>query len=344
MWGVEFDDGASFVYSVFGIQYPGVELTEPQLSLAESFHKLIDSHAAYIDRITQDGPEGHSTTIWLAYWATQDAYNDWWTSAPTVEFWNSLSPNAGMWREVMVVPGRRTQFGTNETTINGMASVAKLVPNPDKSGYWGCYRDRIIEATAEERLKTPLETFPTKKEVPGSGIRLGRTKVVGFPDNICFVVEGQDHSLITQKEKSHWFEKFDGLVTTWMGDLVNAGPSAGILDAKVCYSKASGEYRSAEPAALNFNRKVQLFYFLDLRCMEKIGRANKGHAKLRESFMESYCPVGPMGSEGKLTLWVETSVLKSNEMEAEYVGCVESTGFMAYVGSGPFQCLNDSGA
>lgn len=344
MWGVEIEDDTSIVYTVFGIQYPGVELVEPQLSLTETFDKLIDSHAPYIDRLTQDGPKGHSTIIWLAYWPSADTYNSWWTSPPITEFWESLAVNAGMWREVMAVPGRRTQFGTNNTTINGMSSVAKLVPYSDKTGYWGCYRDRLKEATPQEKLKTPLETFPARNSDLGDGIRLGRTKITGFPDNLCFVVEGQDHSLITQNEKAHWFENFDGLVTNWMGDLSKTGPSTGILDTKLCYSKSSGVYRSAEPAALNFNRKIQLFYFLDLRYMEKIGRVNKGHVKLRKSFMQSYCPAGPMGSEGLLTLWVETSVLKGNEMEAEYVGCIEGTGFMAYEGSGAFDCVNDADA
>ncbi|KAH8673251.1 heme-containing dehydratase protein [Ilyonectria robusta] len=340
MWGVDIEEDTSIVYAIFGIQYPGVELVEPQLSLTETFNKLIDNHPPYIDRLTQDAPKGHSTRIWLAYWPSVDAYNIWWTSPQITEFWGSLAADAGMWREILAVPGRRTQFGTNNTTINGLSSVAKLVPYSDKTGYWGCYRDRLKEATPQERLKTPLEEFPAQKSDLGDGIRLGRTKITGFPDNLCFVLEGQDHTRITDNEKAHWFENFDGLVTNWIGDLTKTGASTGILDTRVCYSESSGVYRSAEPAALNFNRKIQLFYFLDLRYMEKIGRVNKGHVKLRESFMQSYCPAGPMGS-GLLTLWVETSVLKGNEMQAEYVGCVEGTGFMAYEGSGAFDCVND---
>lgn len=76
--------------------------------------------------------------------------------------------------------------------------------------------------------------------------------------------------------------------------------------------------------------------------MEKMGRANKGHVKLRESFMQSYCRVGPMGSNANLTPWVETSILKGHEIEAEYVGCAAGTDFKAYEGSGLFRCMSSA--
>lgn len=63
--------------------------------------------------------------------------------------------------------------------------------------------------------------------------------------------------------------------------------------------------------------------------MEKIGRQNKGHADLRKRFLEAYGPSGQMVN-GKISLRVETTVLKSCEMDCEYVGCAEGTGFMAF--------------
>lgn len=64
---------------------------------------------------------------------------------------------------------------------------------------------------------------------------------------------------------------------------------------------------------------------------ERAGRAHRGHVKLRKKFMEAYCPVGKMGNGvGKITLWEETSIMKGNEIQAEYIGCRDGTGFMAY--------------
>lgn len=88
----------------------------------------------------------------------------------------------------------------------------------------------------------------------------------------------------------------------------------------MCYAPESDVLRDSTPKALNYNKKAQLFYFKDLRHMERIGRSNKQHVELRKRFMEAYCPGGVMQS-GKLVLWVETTVLKNGEIECEYVGC-----------------------
>ena len=341
MWGVDFEEGGAFIYSVFGLQYETSFSREESTSLLTVFNELITASAPYLDNIIQDGPGEYTTRIWLAYWPSPEIYSSWWESAPVKDFWAALPEDAGVWREVMTVSGRRTQFGTNKEQPNGLGSIAKMVPNTDKIFYWGCYRDRILEGSTKNRLTSPLKECPARNaslENDGTHIRLGHHNMTTFPDNLCFVVEGQDHSLISDAERQHWFDNFDGLVTRWMGDLQEAGPKAGILDAKLCYSGQSGTYREAHPAALNYNKKIQLFYFLDLQHMERIGRVNKGHVELRDSFMKSYCPVGPMGKDGQLTLWVETSVLKSNEIEAEYVGCVEGTGFMAYDQHNAFGC------
>jgi hypothetical protein len=93
------------------------------------------------------------------------------------------------------------------------------------------------------------------------------------------------------------------------------------------FEPEKGTFRNPEPSSLNYNEKVQLFYFKDLRHMERIGRLNKGHVDLRKRFLEYYGPGGEMAS-GKICFWVETAVLKADEVECEYIGCVEGTGFM----------------
>lgn len=65
-------------------------------------------------------------------------------------------------------------------------------------------------------------------------------------------MEGENHSLIAEREGSHWFDNFDGLVTNWMRDLVNAGPFAGIIDERLRYSKLSDTFCCTEPTALNY--------------------------------------------------------------------------------------------
>ncbi|ORY59319.1 heme-containing dehydratase protein [Pseudomassariella vexata] len=336
MWGVEFQSQEPFVYCMLGVQYQGNEPNKTQATLINALDSIMGSRSDHVEKLVQNG-NGHltgwKTRTWLTYWETKDKFEEWWNDARTVQFWGSLAPDAGVWREVLRVSPCRTQFGTNKETVTGLAHVAPLVPNVENSGYWGCYRDRIQDATEENRLESPLSACPDRNPPQQAGkVRLGRSKMTTFPDNLCFVVEGQDHSLITDQERQLWFAKFDKPVTRWMQDLVQAGPKAGILDARVCYESESGLFRHEDSIpALNYNRKIQLFYFLDMSHMEAIGKANKGHTALRGEFLKAYCPAGPMGGgRGQVLLWVETSVMKTNEMECEYVGCAEGTGFMAY--------------
>lgn len=339
MWGVEFTSDEPFAYSVFGVQYEGETPREATWSLIQELDSLITSSATHTDPLVENG-HGHlagwKSRVWLSYWSTSSEYDAWWQSPAVTKFWGSLPADAGVYREVMRVSPRRTQLGTNKERESGLGHIGSLKPLGEKSMYWGCYRDRYLDSSRENKMSSSLDVLPAPSRPSKQGaaaavqIRPGRTRINSFPDNLCFVVEGQDHSEISVEEKKHWFEHFDGPVTKWIQDLMDAGPEEGLLDAKVCYANDSGLYRNDTVSALNYNKKVQLFWFLDHRHMEKIGRSNKGHVALRNSFIQSYCPAGPMGVNGKLLLWVETSVLKADEIEAEYIGAAEGTGFMAY--------------
>ncbi|KAG0157747.1 hypothetical protein PDIDSM_4932 [Penicillium digitatum] len=181
----------------------------------------------------------------------------------------------------------------------------------------------------QEKLVPHRPLHSPSAETSGPEIRPGRVHLTQFPDNICFVVEGQDHSAITKEEQKFWLGNLDDLVNNWIKDLIEAGPESGILDGRICYDPEGGRFRDGEPNALGYNKKIQLFYFQDLGQMEKIGRLNKGHVELRKKIFESYGPGGEMMA-GKIMLQVETTVLKSGEIDCEYVGCAEGTGFMAF--------------
>ncbi|KAL2821428.1 heme-containing dehydratase protein [Aspergillus cavernicola] len=330
MWGIKFPSNIPIVTSLFGIQrLPSNDNTD----LIDTFNTLITPHARHIEHLEQDTPI--PTRLWLAYWPSRADFQKWWSSDPVSSFWSSVPDDAGIYREIMEVPPGRTQHGTNiADRLSGMAHLGKFESILDKSGYWGCYYDRMPDVTKENTFPSEVEKKPSRI-VPEIGntstlpIRKGRVNLHSLPDNIAFVVEGQDHSLISPDEKAHWFAHFDQSVTNWISDLVAAGPERGILDSRLCYVPESGMYRApdAQPRALNFNRKVQLFYFLDMAAMESIGRQNVGHVKLRREFLGSYGPGGVV-SEGKLCLWVEASILKGSDVECEYVGCVEGTGLM----------------
>ncbi|KAL3447037.1 hem-containing dehydratase protein [Aspergillus insuetus] len=331
MWGVKLPPTTPVVYSIFGVQRPSGKDDSEQELLIQHFTELITDQPRHIETLEQDTPV--PTRIWLTYWQSQTEYQQWWTSEPVSTFWASLPDDAGIYREILVVPPGLTQHGTNtgDRLSGGIAHLGEFESILDKSGYWGCYYDRMADVTKENRFPSPVSKKPTRVTSPLTSIRRGRVTLPTLPDNILFVVEGQDHTYISPEEKNHWMDNFDKPVEDWIGDLVAAGPEKGILDARVCYDPSSGIYRAAdaEPRALNFNRKAQLFYFLDMEAMERIGRQNAGHVKLRRKFMQDYGPGGvALQLSPALCLWVEASILKGRDVECEYVGCVEGTGLL----------------
>ncbi|KAL3467464.1 hem-containing dehydratase protein [Aspergillus heterothallicus] len=331
MWGVKLPPDTPVVCSVFGVQHAPEKDSDEQQLLVQRFTELITNHPRYIESLVQDIPV--LTHIWLAYWQSPVDFQKWWTSEPVSTFWASLPDDAGIYREILSVPPGRTQHGTNngDRLSGGLAHLGDFESILDKSGYWGCYYDRMADVTKENRFPSRVSTKPTRDTSALASVRSGRVRLPSLPDNILFVIEGQDHSHISSEEKSHWLDHFYKPVETWIADLVAAGPEKGVLDARVCYDPSSGVYRApeAEPRALDFNRKAQLFYFLDMEAMERIGRENAGHVKLRRKFLQDYGPGGDMGQlPAALCMWVEAIILKGNDVECEYVGCVEGTGLM----------------
>ncbi|EOD46993.1 putative aldoxime dehydratase protein [Neofusicoccum parvum UCRNP2] len=280
----------------------------------------------------------------MSYWKSPNDYQQWWDGEKVSQFWASLPADAGFWREKLSLASTRAMFETNKNTPNGFAHAGSLVDLTEKTGYWGAYRDRLDDATPQDRLTSPLRAVPPP--TPRSArVRSGRVVIDRFPDNMCFVVEGQDHAAMGPGERDHWAENFDLLTKSWVSHVVNAGPEAGMVSARLCHAPQSGRVEGGSGGtaedqgwaqAFDFNRKVQILYFLDMSYMERIGKSTKTHVDLRRKFMQSYAPTGPMAN-GDLLLWVELAVLKAQDVEAEYIGCYEGTGFMAYEEHPSFQ-------
>ncbi|OGM50701.1 hypothetical protein ABOM_000554 [Aspergillus bombycis] len=296
----------SIVYTIFGIQQHAKDTPSP---LSTQLTALLTPHLPpeNTTTLTHPGPGPLTTTIQLTYWPSTADYERWWHSDPVTTFWDALPDDAGIYRETITVASDRTQHSTNKPLNIGMGCLGSYTSVLDKSGYWGCYYHRIpatASATGPEgRLPSPLKGAPKKTEATG-GIRQGRVRLTRFPENLCFVVEGQDHSDLTTAERETWFEKFDAPATGWLSELQSAGSEKGLLDKRMCYDPRSGKFRDAEPEAFSFNRKVQLFYFQDMEGMERMGRMSKVHVLLRKEFLKSYGPGGELaGARGFICGW-----------------------------------------
>ncbi|PYH98165.1 hypothetical protein BO71DRAFT_69961 [Aspergillus ellipticus CBS 707.79] len=327
-----------FILTVIGTQpHTPAPLRETLASLLEA--AKTNNLLAHTETLTQ---HPNTSQIHLTYWPLA-AYQQWSASPEFTAFWSSLPDNAGIFRETLSVDPSRIQGATSQNKPAGCMHLGKIELNPTLSGYWGCYPDRIQEKsistslTAEEKSTLPTNTTTTTTTNEDGTIVDGRITLTHFPHNICFVVEGQDHTRASAEEQTYWTEHFDALSQKWVSDAVDAGVQKGVLSSRACYSPAAAAATAAADKRypLTLGRDVQLFYFTDLDHMEKLGKSNGTHVKLRRSFMEAYGPGGVLFGGG-LVLWVETAVLRGEDIQAEYVGCLEGTGLLGFRGHAAF--------
>lgn len=328
-----------FTISTFGAQYHGNSPSESQAALIQRFETYLKASAVFVEDLVQDDTERGLglSRIWISYWKSPEDYQKWWESPDIKHFWSSLPDDVGFWRERLNFSKTRFVTEMSQDIPSGVGHLGPLAPLTEKTGYWGALRDRIQESTNRNILASSLDGVPQPKQ-PNGELRHGRVQVTKFPDNMCFVIEGQDHINMKADETKLWSEKFHRNTKRFITNVVRSGPEAGVLTTRLCHAPESGKIK-VEPSyaeddpdifpALDFNRTVEIFFFLEFRYMERAGRREKAHVALRRDFMDAYEPSGVMG-HGEMLVWVDCGVLKSQDMEAEYIGCYDATGFLAY--------------
>ena len=327
-----------FTISIFGAQYHGEAPSAEKQQHIDNFVGLLSAAKYFDDVIHDDNERGLGISrVWISYWLSPEAFAKWWTSEEVVAFWGALPEDVGFWRETMHFPTTRFLNEVSQEIPSGVSHLGPIVPITEKTCYWGAYRDRILESTKEDRLASPLATVPEPRKADGT-IRQGRVRMAEFPENLCYVIEGQDHTPLKEDETRVWSSKFHWLAKRWVTNIMRAGPEGGVLSARMMYAPENGRMK-VEPSDLSddpdilpqleMNRKIELLYFLDMSYMERAGRKDKVHVDLRDDFIKTYGPGGIM-SHGDLLMWVELGILKSQSIEAEYIGCYEGTGFLAY--------------
>ncbi|KAM5386428.1 hypothetical protein ACJZ2D_000391 [Fusarium nematophilum] len=356
MLRARFPSAHHFTLSIFGCQYHAESPNATKRDLVDGFDNLIRGAAVHVEELEQNDLP---SKIWMSYWSSPQSFKAWWESPDALSFWNSLPDDAGFWRETISFPATRAMYESNDQKPSGFGHCGELLlPLTEKTGYWGAYRSRMTPDGPDDSFSSPLIATPQPRPRTNK-IRYGRTRMTKFPDNICFVVEGQDYSAMSAEERDYWNENFDGLTKQWITNVVTGGPAKGMVSSRACHAFAGDKVlgatnqqangveatsngangqngiaaKSANGTALfpglDYIRQVQVLFWLDLSKMEHMGRWDKGHVKLRRNFMTAYGPGGPVEG-GDLLLWVDVGVLKGSEIDAEYVGCFDGTGFLAY--------------
>jgi hypothetical protein len=279
-------------------------------------------------------------------------YQEWKETGPIKDFWDSLPDDAGVWREVMTVPKSRFMHASSQDVKSAIATLLPLKHSADE-GYWGVYRHRL--AAVPDKHTNPSDSFtspyttsaksddPAGKPVIDSPrafsgkIVQGRVHLSNIPDNVVFVREGQRTSHVSKEELDTWLESIAPHATSWIEHLNTERNKNGVIaftthigHKKPALRKPEDDLDPGADLEIDTNAVAetnQLAYFLDLAHFELAGRSHRGHVQLRKNTMTLYGPGGKM-STGKAVLYVELCVLKSGDLDAEYIGCVEGTGLM----------------
>ena len=344
-----------FTYALFGIQHD--ELTENKKQTIVDLFRLLHSSADRVDHL-QDESHGiprrsPSTTTFVAYWKDSQKYLKWKESEDTIAFWDRLPDNAGVWREVMTVPKSRYMGAASQYQTSGLATVLGLKQSSDE-GYWRVYRHRLSQTpdkytdpedsftsllmTASEAKVDSENQVINLESTSSNKVRLGRVKLTKIPDNLCFAREGQRQPHLGKVELETWLEKLAPYARSWMDHLDTSRNKNGVVSFTMHIAHENTDptqkkdIQPDEDLALPTTAVAesnQLMYFLDLAHFEQAGRSFKDHVTLRKRTLDLYGPDG-QHSDGKLSLFVELCVLKSGDLDAEYIGCKEGTGLMCF--------------
>ena len=343
-------EGLVFTYGLFGVQHDS--LTAEKKTIILNLYKLLIQTADRVDHLQDEthgaAREGPKSTTFVAYWSKSSVYESWKTNTEVKQFWDNLPDDAGVWREVMTVPKSRYMFAANQEEAVGLATSLGLKESSDE-GYWGVYRHRLSEHPDEHTDPKDSFTSPlVTKAKAGSDkhvvdlsedglpnkIKHGRVKITKVPDNLCYCREGQRQPGLPKEELEDWKEKLAPYALSWMKHLDTERNKNGVVS--FTFNVAHEPRSTFEPGAdLQAETQAvaemnQLMYFLDLAHFELAGRAFKDHVKLRQTTFELYGPEGKHSKDGKLSIWVELCVLKSGDVDAEYIGCREGTGLMLF--------------
>ena len=313
---------------------------------------MLSQSAGRVDHLQDEShgvrPRGPKCTTFVAYWLKSANYEQWKERDEVKGFWDSLPDDAGVWREIMTVPKSRYMFAASQHETSGLATMLGLQYSSDEA-YWGVYRHRLSVNPDEhtdpnDTFTSPLVSIanakPEGKQVVDLAksnstdtIRHGRVKITKIPNNLCYCREGQRQPNLPQEELETWKEKLAPHALAWMNHLDTERNKNGVIDFtfNIGHENPKPTFDAGADLEVDVDAVAeanQLRYFLDLAHFEYAGRSFKEHVKLRKMTNDMYGPGGKHAENGKLSIWVELCVLKTADLEAEYIGCREGTGLM----------------
>ena len=275
----------------------------------------------HIERCHVHHPVSGHNTILMAYWIDLSRARAWHDEPEVRHWWESLDddrPGLGYWREILSPSvGRFHFFGVGPHKVGVTALLEQKTS--DKFGYWGGYRDRMGDSRFDS-FASELDRLPPAEERSSSGRRV---RVVA-PNNLCFVREGGDSShIVDATERELWERQLKPAVSKWIHYLADNPRTSG------CASIIDTVEQDVETGR-DLDKASQFAYFLTLRHLERAARTQPSHLALYNTFMGAATELAAQGIQMGLFIWAEAHILRTGELDAEYINCHPSTGLMPH--------------
>jgi aldoxime dehydratase len=306
------------VMGYFGTQLDSTDRGQ-RVSSAQKFFASADApdnveSATFADR------SGCLNLISSAYWTDPASYHRWKQTSGFDNWWNDrsrLEDRRGHYREILTVPPNRfeTIFSYNCQVGVAKTGGCPVVGPIREHNYWGSMRDRI-EVSAKDDLLSPLgERLPRL----GSAATVHRRLRVTVPENLAVIRSGQDWTDCAGTELAQYDDSVRPALLEGMTFLRDHPDDTGCCDMR--FAEETGS--DGSPLQKTFG----LGYFLTLGHLEKWAATHPTHLAIFSKFLTM---VREHGSDLKLRLWHEVSVLPAADQVFEYVNCHAGTGLLPY--------------
>lgn len=305
------------IFGIFGVQAKSQETAR---AMADEIvqHMRAPGGAGQTERGAYKDAQGYHHELVMAYWLDVDAYEKTRDSDAWSAWWSARSTDSnddvGVYKEVMHTHLNHFNYAAGTEDKVGCVPLLGLEPS-NQFGFWGSYRARI-PGSKEDSFKSPLAEMPKERDDVTKGKRL----TVELPDNICFIREGQGLAACGPEEKEVWDTQMAGKVDTWTDYLEKETDETG------CFSIRFTHEEDIETGKPNM-RQSQNAFLISLGHIQKAARNVCPHLEVRQSFIDMYTAPKFMPS---MHVWVEVHILKSGDIEAEYVNCHSKTGFLRF--------------
>jgi aldoxime dehydratase len=318
-WSASFSQQTTpVVMAYFGTQLKPGDSARAELQIDEFFDSadapVNVETAIYVDR------GGCRNFLSSAYWTDPARYERWRESSGFSAWWSDpvrQNDRQGYYREILTVaPDRFETIFTYDCLVGVAKTGGCPVVGPIREhNYWGSMRDRII-ASADNDLRSVYgERLPRL----GSSATAGHRLRVTAPENLAVIRSGQDWTNCTGSELAQYDESVRPVLAEGMNFLRDHPDETGCCDLRF----AEETNQNGSPIKKTFG----LGYFLTLGHLEKWASTHPTHLAIFSKFLTM---VREHGSDLKLKLWHEVSVLPTEGQVFEYINCHPGTGLLPY--------------